>query len=188
MSISHSRRMALRHAENTQQLIVFRVLQAWFALPIQIAYKVISLERICRTPQHGGVGLTYYQHQEVLILDLQHRIFGEQPSPLLPGSDQPSAEELPETYSRHLLLIQTVQGDLIGLPLNVPPVLRRVPKSAFAPVSSDFLAQGNMRCVSALVVPSNDEPPIFLLNPHHLIQGQAQTQPILSSTTEMDNV
>ncbi|GAB4377144.1 MAG: hypothetical protein Kow00121_25770 [Elainellaceae cyanobacterium] len=177
MAISYSRHMLTRRAESTQQLIVFRVLDEWFALPIQVAYKVIPLGQVYGASQKGGVSLTRHQNQEVLVLDLQQRIFGEPPmQPLLTSTQEMESVASTRSPQRHLLLIQTIQGELIGLPLDAPPLLRRVPKSAFTPISSTYLAQGNIRCVSALIVLSEDEAPIFLLNPNQLIQSQIQNQ------------
>jgi hypothetical protein len=34
------------------------------------------------------------------------------------------------------------------------------------------MAEGNIRCVSALILQNNDEPPLFLLNPEKLVEPQ----------------
>ncbi|NEO34048.1 MAG: chemotaxis protein CheW [Symploca sp. SIO3C6] len=73
---------------------------------------------------------------------------------------------------RYILIVQNSQGKLAGLPLNSPPFLLRVPVSAFAPLTSDYISEGNIRCVSALVRQENEQPPLFLLNPDQLIPSQ----------------
>ncbi|HEY9657590.1 MAG TPA: chemotaxis protein CheW, partial [Allocoleopsis sp.] len=122
--------------------------------------------------QNGSVRLTRYHNHDVLVINIEQRIFGERASPaLLPAAPaapvSPVATDLSE---RHLLLIHSPQGELIGIPLETPPTLRRVAESAFAPVPPTYLAEGGIRCVSAIVSPSEQEPPIFLINPHQLLQ------------------
>ncbi|NEP00012.1 MAG: chemotaxis protein CheW [Symploca sp. SIO2E9] len=73
---------------------------------------------------------------------------------------------------RYILIVRNSQGKLAGLPLNSPPFLLRVPVSAFAPLTSDYIYEGNIRCVSALVRQENEQPPLFLLNPDQLIPSQ----------------
>ena len=80
----------------------------------------------------------------------------------------------PEQYKNdnvkhYILILQNSQGKRAGLPLNSPPALQRVPFSAFAPLKSDYISEGNIRCVSALVMQENDQPPLFLLNPDQLV-------------------
>jgi hypothetical protein len=65
-----------------------------------------------------------------------------------------------------------MNGSLIGVPFDSPPMLRRVPKSAFAPIPTVYLAQGTIRCVSALITVSESEPPFFLLNLEQLLQSE----------------
>lgn len=171
MTLSSHRRAKTRRAESMQQLIVFRILQEWFALPIRAAYKVIPLGQVYGTHQ-GGLGLTRYQDRDVIVIDIQRRIFGEQPhSPLLTATKSPTTSDAALSDQRHLLLIQSTQGELIGLPLDNFPCLRRVPESAFAPIPPMYLTEGRVRCVSALITTANDEPPAFLLNLTQLIEN-----------------
>ncbi|WP_416669973.1 chemotaxis protein CheW [Egbenema bharatensis] len=176
--MSPSYRSIIRRNHATQQLIVFPLRQERFALPIRYAYKVIPMSQTYGVCQQTGVSLTRYQNCDVLVIDIQRRIFASAPiQPLLPG-ELNSVSHLESFQSplispnpTHLLLMQTPHNELMGIPLDTPPMLRRVPDSAFAPVPAAYLKQGNIRCISALVVPSKDEPPIFLLNPNQIIQS-----------------
>jgi chemotaxis signal transduction protein len=176
---SPSYRSITRRNRATQQLIVFPLRQERFALPIRYAYKVIPMSPTYGVCQTSGISLTRFQDRDVLVIDIQRRIFASSPvQPLLPDKLD-SVPHLPfqsQSFSptlKHLLLMQTPQNELMGIPLDTPPTLRRVPDSAFAPVPAAYLKQGSIRCVSALVIPSKDEPPIFLLNPNQLIQGSS---------------
>jgi hypothetical protein len=79
-----------------------------------------------------------------------------------------------------LLIVQNSSGQVVGLPIEKPPSLQRVPTSAFAPLSASYIAEGNLRCVSALIKLSNEEPPLFLLNPEKLVQPQQALPPAIS--------
>lgn len=180
MTLSSSRHGFPRRREATQQLIVFRILYEWFALPIRIAYKVVPIGQVYGSNGADDIRLTRYQNQDVLILNVRHRIFGEKANQaLLPSADDTQVKPLPE---RHLLLICTPQGELIGIPLENPPALRHVPESAFAPIPATYLAEGSIRCVSALVTVAENEPPIFLLNPNQLLQP---TNALLTSESNL---
>lgn len=170
MTLSPYRRAKTRRSEPTQQLIVFRILQEWFALPIRAAYKVIPIGQVYGV-HCGGVGLTRYQERDVIVIDVQQRIFGESGQPrILEAASPDAAETAPRRY---LLLIQSLQGELIGIPLDTFPSLRRVPESAFAPVPPLYLTEGRVRCVSALITTATDEPPTFLLNLSQLVENKS---------------
>ena len=172
-----SRRSSRRVAGPTQQLIVFRLRNERFAMPIRAVQKVIPLGNIYGAPQGGGVGLTLYQDQELLVIDPEHRIF--RGTPVQDSSQTPAQEPIDNTPSgqRYLLIVQSSLGKVVGLPIEEPPSLQRVPSSAFAPLSASYISEGNLRCVSALIKPNNDEAALFLLNPDQLVQPQQALPP-----------
>jgi chemotaxis signal transduction protein len=168
-----SQRLANRRAEPLQKLIVFRIRQEWFAVLIQFAQKVVPLGLVYGAPQ-GGISLTRYQGQEIPVIDIERRVFGNEPSiapfpeaiAVLTEAPAPNAEAIASPFSAqpHLMIVEDAQGALIGVPMDSAPVLRRVPKSAFSPVPDIYLAEGTIRGVSALITVSEDESPFFLLN------------------------
>ena len=186
-----SRRSTRRNAVATQQLIVFRILSEGFALPIRAVQKVIPMGNIYGAPWGAGVSLTLYQDQELIVIYVGRQLFrGALPQyssksttqhetcgyPVV-GEQEPMNDN---TVQRYLLIVQNSQGKLVGLPIEEPPSLHRVPESAFAPLTSDYLSYGNIRCVSALIKQNNDEPPLFLLNPEKLVQPQQALPPAIS--------
>jgi chemotaxis signal transduction protein len=178
-----SRRSTRRKgASSTQQLIVFRLRNEGFALPIMAVQKVIPMGNIYGAPGGAGVSLTQYLDQELIVIEVGRRIFREAP-PLEESKSiesQSSAHALDDkTLQRYLLIVQSSQGKLVGLPLFEPPSLHRVPSRAFAPLPEDYISYGNIRCVSALIKLNNDEPPLFLLNPDQLVQPQQAFPPAL---------
>jgi purine-binding chemotaxis protein CheW len=175
-----SRRSTRRVAEATQQLIVFRLRNEGFALPIHAVQKVIPMGNIYGAPGGVGVSLTLYHDQELLVIDPEHRIF-KGALPLDSDSSalgQSNAEPIDDTIvQRYLLIVQSSQGKVVGLPIEEPPSLHRVPSRAFAPLTSDYISYGNIRCASALIKQNNDGPPLFLLNPDQLVQPQQVLPP-----------
>lgn len=171
--LSSRRRSTARQARATQQLIVFRLENESFALPIRAVQKVIPMGQIYGASEGAGVSLTLYQDQELIVIDVRRRIFRETPNQdLSEGSLSPQSTEQPRKVAEHyLLIVQDSQGKIVGLPIDAPPSLQRVPESAFSPLTSDYINEGNIRCVSALIIPNNDEPPLFLLNPNQLIHS-----------------
>ncbi len=176
-----SRRSTRRNrAEATQQLIVFHLLSEGFALPIRAVQKVIPIGNTYGAPQGTGVSLTLYQDQELLVIDVEHRIFRRTPSLDSSNSAKLPASQLEledTTRGHYLLIVQSSQGKVVGLPIEKPPSLQRVPCSAFAPLASEYISEGNIRCVSALIIQNKDEPPLFLLNPDQLVQPQQALPP-----------
>ncbi len=137
-------------------------------------------------PKGTGVSLTIYQGCELLVVDIGYRIFGEAPSPdlatrnaLTPSKATAPLVEHSEvqaravvTQERYLLIVQSSDIEIFGLPIDSPPTMRRVPESSFTPLPTTYVDQGNIQCVSSLMIPATDQPPLFLLEPNQLTQRQ----------------
>lgn len=173
LSSLKGRRFGAKQTEATQQVLTFRLDQEWFALPIQSVQKVVSLGHIYGDPQSSGVSLTSYQNRELVVVDVGHRIFGRVQSQDIsaPTSvDHATSQDL--SLARYLLVLQTSSGELVGLPIDSQPVLRRVPMSAFGPLPAAYVTEGNIRCISSLMLQTADEPPLFLIDPEVLLHPQ----------------
>ena len=174
-----SQRIRSRKVEVTHQIIVFRLQQEWFALPVQAVQKVIPLGNVYGAGLDAAIGLTLYHDREISVLNIQQRIFRTVSQPLLPVSPDAAPRLKPETsqadpslLGRFLLIVETLTEAAIGFPLDAQPLLRRVPESAFVPLSDTYLTGGQLRCVKCLIVPASDQPPIFLLHLDQLLQAQ----------------
>ncbi|NET56699.1 MAG: chemotaxis protein CheW [Symploca sp. SIO2E6] len=176
------RRSSARQARATQQVIVFHLENEGFALPIMAVQKVIPMGEVYGASGGAGVGITLYQDQELMVIDVKRRIFRETLSQDFSGGNLSlrSTEQPSEVAERYLLIVQDSQGKLVGLPIDAPPSLQRVPESAFSPLTSDYINEGNIRCVSALIIPHNDKPPLFLLNPNQLVHSQQALPPAVN--------
>jgi purine-binding chemotaxis protein CheW len=163
-SSSRLRRFRIHQAIATQQVLVFALRQHQFALPAQVVNKVVVLNNFYRSIPNSTAGFTLYQGEEIPVIDLQQRIFGQPADAATPLEVEAIAQPA------YLVVVQNLQNELVGLPLDLQPRLRRIPESAFSPLSSTFLAEGHFRCTTALIMPTQDEPPIFLLNLSQLLQ------------------
>ena len=161
-----SRRFAAKKKEATQQIIIFRLRQEWFALPINSVQKVVPLGKVHGDPQGTGISLTNYQGKEILVIDVSHRIFGEPPSLDLAISGAKDTH----SQQRFLLMVQNKAGELVGLPIDSQPALRRVPKSSFTPLPSAYVAEGNIQCLSSTMIQLENRPSLFLLDPEQLAE------------------
>jgi chemotaxis signal transduction protein len=174
-----SRRLAAKQAEATQRLITFKLGTETFALPLDRVRKVTTIDalganlgqRLYGDPNHTGVSLTTYQGQELVVIDVEHRIFGKIQSKILPSaisSSDVTAASQPEI--RYLLIIQTETVDLagarllVGLPIDSPPSIQSLQLSAFKPLPAIYQQHSNIHCVSAMSIDLPDRPSIFLLD------------------------
>jgi chemotaxis signal transduction protein len=186
MTILTPRRLAKRRVEPTQQLILFRLQQEWFALPILMVQKVVPLGQVYGAAV-GSMSLMHYQNLEIPIIDVESWIFRKPLPPSLfadstlnftPGMlstvDQPLNSEAPAPalpIQRHLLITSNLQGDLCGIPIDSQPMLQRVPESAFKRLPAVYKLGGSIHYVSALIMLAKSDRPAFLLDLHQLMQA-----------------
>lgn len=160
LSRLRSRRFAAEQ-QSTQQLVIFRLCQEWFALPLNVIEKVIAQGRIYGDPERTGVSLTLYEDREIVVVDVGHRIFNR--------AKDLSNHHNSTTAQRYLIIVST-NSQFIGLPVDSPPTIRRVTQSAFISLPQAYIAQGNIRCVSSTAIQLAHEPLIFLIDHQQLSQ------------------
>ena len=100
----------------------------------------------------NSLGLTRYQDQEILVIDL----------PSLLGFNTV------DNYA-YLLIIQ-LGNDLVGLPLSNPPVIHRVTEDNFAALPPSYLSKSKIARISSQVIKIPDSSPLFLLDVNKLIE------------------
>jgi chemotaxis signal transduction protein len=173
-----SRRLAAKQTEATQRLITFKLGTETFALPLDRVRKVTTIDtlganlgqRFYGDPDLTGVSLTTYQGQELVVIDVGHRIFGKNQSKILPTDTSIDVTAPSQAEARYLLILQTetldVTGErsLVGLPIDSPPSIQSIQLSAFKPLPEIYQQHSNIRCVSATSIDLPDRPSIFLLD------------------------
>lgn len=167
-----SQRGANRPIEVTEQLISFKLRGEWFALPVAAVQKVIPLGKMHGDPNNTGISLALHQGQEITVVDVGRRIFDEAPPSLSTAEVEtatPTAESNDAKSSqRCLVLIQSAEGGVVGIPIDSQPAIVRAGKSQFAPLPSSYLHRGNIHCVSSMIVDDGGIDPLFLLDPDQL--------------------
>jgi chemotaxis signal transduction protein len=159
-----SRRLAAQQAEATQRLITFKLREETFALPLDRVQKVTTLDRLYGDANGTGVSLTTYQDRELVTIDVGVRIFG-QTSPRLGAIASQTAQSVDEGLQvRYLVILQTGDEGLIGLPIDSPPSIQSIARSAFRPIPDLYRQHSNIHCVSSLSIDRPDRPSIFLLD------------------------
>lgn len=171
-----------RPIEVTRQLIIFSLQDEQFALPLAVVEKVIAVDHLYAHMAGSETALVISQNQDIPVIAIHQRIFGSSatrsaPIPEAEGDRTPSAQTPEQIVARYLLLVYDAYGELIGLPLDNPPTLRRLPESAFKPISATYQTSGSIRCLAGLIVPTPDSRPIFLLNLAQLLQAQHALPP-----------
>lgn len=174
-----SRRLAAKQTEATQRLITFKLGTETFALPLDRIGKVTTIDRLGANlgqrlygdPNNTGVSLTTYQGQELVVIDVGHRIFGKPQSQILPNDTNPIDRNAANNVEiRYLAIVQTDGVDstgarsLVGLPLDSPPIIQSLPLSAFKPLPEIYQQHSNIHCVSGMSIDLPDRPSIFLLD------------------------
>lgn len=178
MAPPHSLRMfRSKSIAVTQQVIIFSLQQEQFALPLALVVKVMAVDHLYAQVGGSETALAFAQNQDIPVIAIHQRIFGSSKGRLgnLSGveGDRPAlASSSEQIVARFLLLVYDMYGELIGLPLDSPPALRRVPESAFKPISTTYQNTGSIRCLAGLIVLQPDSRPIFLLNLAQLLQPQ----------------
>ena len=151
-----------RHDQRrNQQLVVFELRQERFALPIQVAQRVVPLENLYAVSLCGQLGIMNINQIPVPILDIEHQIFGDRPA---------------NPNYTYVLTLDNPFGEPIGIPLHAPPLLCRVTEGAFQPIPPSYAASPTLRCVAALIT-IDEHPPVFLINPAQLIPQYASILP-----------
>jgi chemotaxis signal transduction protein len=172
------------------QMITFLVRQDWFALPIQVAQKVVPLAAVRSSTGSQGQGLILVDQQRLPTIDLEQHIYRDLPLPSLISPTAPAGaaadgglqgnagpaplatnvvafpqpSEIPGD-PRHVLIVRLPQmSESLGLVVSQTPLLQRVPETAFSPISATFLTLSQLRCVNAVISLAGQEAPIFLLD------------------------
>lgn len=181
-----ARRLRTHKGKTTQQVIVFEIQREWFALPISAVKKVVSKSDTQGNYHNTGAGLTVYEGKELLVLDINHQVFGNSSNQTYlsnfvaedPALQPATAIDQKQTRG-YLLIIRSRQEELVGLPIASSPTVRRFAQSDIVPLPANYAVRVNIQCVSGLIVQSDSQPILYLLNPDRLLQTQPLLPPII---------
>ncbi len=149
------RRFSSQIKEVFQHFIVFSLNHNWFAFPIDIVVKVIASDKVYAHSQ--GIGLTTYQNQEILVINLAE---------LLEEIDLTSA--FSSCQVPYLIIIQ-LEETIVGLSLNCSPKVYRVAESNLISLPSIYLSTRNLSYLRGQVIKIPDHDPILILEAQNLV-------------------
>lgn len=143
---------------HTRQFISFRLRAEWFALPIGAVERITALGELHGDADKTGVGLTLYQGQPLVVVDVGHYLFGE-------------AATLTHWSPEQLLLVTTdPQGQFVGIPIDSQPVLRKIQGEQIQALPERYQTSGIIRCISASAVSQEENTFLFLLDTGRLFE------------------
>lgn len=185
------RALRFKPIQVTRQLLVFPLNQEQFALPLTVVHKVIEVDRLYAQQTGAETAIALDQDQNISVLNIRQRIFTDAAKPAkrldlgtqvdesintqidtqeVIKNNAPDHRFSPCSTPQYLILVYSLHGDVIGLPIDGAPALQRFAESAFKPLSALYQQEGGIRCVSGLILPTADSPPIFLLNLAQVLQ------------------
>jgi chemotaxis signal transduction protein len=148
-----SRRSSAKIKEKVYHFITFSLLENWFAFPIDTVIKVIPLENVYGQFQNQGMGLTTYQDQDIIVVNLA-TLLGEKETNL--SSSFP-----------YLMIVQLPQM-IAGLSLYSPPKVQRVLESNLVPIPDIYLSNQSLNFWQGNMIKLTDHIPILILDSHKL--------------------
>ncbi len=105
---------------NLLKVLVFEMANHFFALPISVIFKVINCPPITDTTD-SSLGITDFEGETVTVVNLAQKL-----------SPQNSATG--RMQKRFLILSQTRQGELCGIPIDNSPALIELPMDNIRPL------------------------------------------------------
>lgn len=142
--------------EPTLRLITFQLRQNWFCLPLELARKVVPYQT--ETSTNGFLRL---QEETIPLLDVARLIYTN--TPQLPAASPSEPVETISSIATNVLIADLPRQGTIGLLIEGTPAMRRVTRSAFAPVPPMYVTMNHMQGINVLVSEQDAEPPMFLL-------------------------
>jgi chemotaxis signal transduction protein len=136
---------------NLLKVLVFEMADRFFALPLNVIFKVIECPPITNTV-HRGIGMADFEQQTITVVNLAQRL-------------SPQIMDLQTPKKRFLILTQTRQGQLCGIPIDKSPALIELPVENIHQLSSSY-RQMNPLCIAthmAILPESEGSLKIFLL-------------------------
>jgi chemotaxis signal transduction protein len=106
----------------TRRMITFAFRDIQLALPIDTVSKVIRHPHVLSSGL-GSVGIAHVGEDEVTVFDLYQRLYGK---------------PLENTEAGFMVLIETQNGELFGIPVAEAPGMEDIPESAIRPLPESY--------------------------------------------------
>ena len=140
-----------------QKLIVFEIGKLTVAFPIERVHKIIN-----RTPVHGSglgyTGITQIDGREITVVDLHQRLFR-------------AASQDDMQSQGYLVIVQSIQRELLSIPTENTPMLMAVPLSRIRTLPESYRRSDTLEIAShvAMIPQAEKKLTIFVLDVNRLI-------------------
>ena len=104
---------------NLLKVLVFEMANYFFALPINVVFKVINCPPVTEN-EDGSLGIADFEGQTITVINLAQKL-----------SRNLATQHI---QKRFLILSQTSQGELCGIPLDQSPALIELPMDNIRPL------------------------------------------------------
>ncbi len=137
----------------TSKLLIFSIGKLYAAVPLDEVIKVIPIPEIFQSGEKT-LGMTYFEGQEVLVVDLHHEIFGSS-----------------GTANRYLIVMRGEVEKFYGVPVSGLPIMKNVLQKIVHPIPSEYRDRDTLGVASHMVqIPIDKEvQTIFLLSSEKLL-------------------
>ena len=102
------------------KVLVFEMVNHFFALPLSVVFKVIDCPPVTEATDKS-LGIADFEGQTVTVVNLAQKLS-------LQNSDEQKIQK------RFLILSQTLQGELCGIPIDKSPALIELPMDTIRPL------------------------------------------------------
>ena len=160
ISSLRSRRLSELQPDIAQQYVAFRLRLAWFILPIDSIYRVISLEKHIPKLTFSG--------QNVPAIDLGRVLFGQTKVPLN-SIPQLVVSGAVVVSKPSLIIVRSQTEDLIGLLSNSQPALQRVSQDEIVALPQTYSQRWKVDFISSMTLPSEERPSLFVIDSDRLV-------------------
>ncbi len=137
-----------REAVPSLKILVFRMGDVKLALPLDTVSKILN-----KTPVYGmglnGVGVAHVGDREVTVVDLHQQLFR---SSTINESSQ----------AIYLIISQSRQGELYGIPVTAVPVLMEVPSSSIRVLPKSYRRADILRSATHVCHIPQEEAPLTI--------------------------
>ena len=129
-----------RVKQNATSAIVFRVLNYYFALPLEAIIKIITCPAIT-SPIRNGLGLIEWDRQTITVVDLADKL-------------QIDRTEFTanETSHRFLILTQTTSAQLCGFLIEQSPIMMNIPWDSIRSVPLSYRQVADLSVIKQMAI------------------------------------
>jgi purine-binding chemotaxis protein CheW len=129
-----------RVEKNTTSAMVFRVLNYYFALPLEAIIKIITCPAIT-SPIRDGLGLVEWDRQTITVVDLADKLQIER-----------TEFTANKTSHRFLILTQTTSAQLCGFLIEQSPTLINIPGDSIRSVPLSYRQVADLSVIKQMAI------------------------------------